>query len=170
VTDDQSDDDLRNEIIVALSRVAYFHNIVGPGPGVCPVCRGPAPETGLCSTCLSTRAALDGATCDNTFFLAYADGHNPGGRSQSAQTMRNYKAVSAPERCVEDVHLLTFFVTWIHDACMQAGEDGGEWDVATFVPSRTPRSGAHPVTGIARNVSRLAADDPASGGPYGSRA
>jgi hypothetical protein len=49
---------------------------------------------------------------------------------------------------------------------MQAAEDGGGGGVATFVPSRTPRSGAHPVTGIARNVSRLAADDPASGGPY----
>jgi len=165
VTDQQSDDDLRNEIVVAASRVAYFHNIASAGSGICGVCRGPAPEPGMCSTCLTTRETLLGATCDYTFFLAYADGYNPGGRTQSVQTMRNYKADPAPERSVEDVHLLTFTTTWIHDPCMRAAENG-DWDVATFVPSRTPRTGPHPVTGIARNVARLAADDPASGGRY----
>ncbi|MEE6140752.1 phosphoribosyltransferase [Mycobacterium sp. 050128] len=165
MTDQQSDDDLRNEIIIATSKVAYFHNIAGPGPGICDVCRGPAPESGICSTCLTTRGTLLGATCDHTFFLAYADGYNPAGRTQSVQTMRNYKADPAPERSVDDVQLLTFTTTWIHDPCMRAAE-GAEWDVATFVPSRTSRTGPHPVTGIARNVARLANDDPASGGKY----
>ena len=164
MTDQQSDDDLRNEIIVALSRVAYFPNIAGPGPGICGVCRGPAPESGLCSTCLTTRETLLGATCDHTFFLAYADGWNPDGWSQSAHTMRQYKE-SAPARSVEDLQWLTFTTTWIHDDCLRAAE-GGEWDVAAFVPSRTPRAGPHPVAGIARNVARLSADDPAKGGKY----
>lgn len=166
MTDQRSDDDdRRNEIIIATSKVAYFHNIADAGSGICHVCRGPAPATGICSTCLTTRETLLGATCDHTFFLTYADGYNPGGRTQSVQTMRNYKADPAPARSVDDVQLLTFTTTWIHDPCMRAAEGAGR-DTATFVPSRTPRTGPHPVTGIARNVARLAKDDPASGGTY----
>ena len=164
MTEQQSDDDLRNEIIVALSRVAYFHNIAGPGPGICGVCRGPATESGICSTCLITRETLLERTCDHTFFLAYADGWNPEGWSQSAHTMRQYKESALPQS-VEDLQWLTFTTTWIHDDCMRVSEGGG-WDVATFVPSRKPRTGPHPVTGIARNVSRLSADDPAKGGKH----
>lgn len=127
---------------------------------------GPAPESGICSVCISTRETLGGATCDHTFFLTYVDGYNPDGLSQSAHTMRQYKAVPPSKRCAEDLQWLTFTATWIHDPCMRAAELGDDWDVATFVPSRAQRIGAHPVAGIARNVARLAADDPARGGPY----
>ncbi|MFV8172435.1 MULTISPECIES: phosphoribosyltransferase family protein [Mycolicibacterium] len=164
MSDRETDAQLRHDIAVALGKVAYFHNIVAVGPGICRVCRGPAPGSDMCSRCQSTEEALGGATCDRTFFLAYADGQNPGGWSQSAQTMRLYKEIPPTELCVEHVHELAFVVTWIHDACMRAA-DGG-WDSATFVPSRTPREGLHPVAGIARNVARLAADDPATGGPH----
>lgn len=163
MTDRQADAQLRHDIAVALGKVAYFHNIAA-GRGICRVCRGPESGSGVCSRCQSTEEALGGATCNRTFFLAYADGQNPGGWSQSAQTMRLYKEIPPTELCVEHVHELAFVVTWIHDACMLA-VDGG-WDAAAFVPSRTPREGLHPVAGIARNVARLAADDPASGGPY----
>lgn len=164
MTERQTDEELRHDISVAMGKVAYFHNIIAVGPGICRVCRGPALDSDVCARCQSTEQTLGGATCDHTFFLAYADGHNPGGWSQSAQTMRLYKDKPPTELCVEHVHELTFVVTWLHDDCMRAA-DGG-WDAAAFVPSRTPREGLHPVTGIARNVSRLAADDPASGGPH----
>ncbi|MGB8403103.1 MAG: phosphoribosyltransferase [Mycobacterium sp.] len=164
MTNPGSDEDLRKEITVALSRAAYFHNIAGPGPGICPVCRGPAPTTGLCSTCSTTQANLHGATCDHTFFLAYADGYNPDAWSQSAHTMRQYKAAPAPQQCVEDVHMLTLTETWLHDPCIRAAEGGGDWDVATYVPSKK-RTGLHPVTGVALNVARIAADDPDDGCP-----
>lgn len=157
---------LRTNIGLALSRVAYFRTIAGPGPGICDVCRGPAPESRLCDVCASTRAVLGGATCDHTFFLAYADGHNPDGRSQSAQTMRQYKAQPPSERNATDVQLLTNTSTGLHDQCMLEAESGQGWDVATFVPSRTPRTVLHPVAGIARNVARLTSDDPARGGPH----
>lgn len=163
MSDPRSGEDLRNEIVVALSRVAYFHNIAGPGPGICPVCRGPGPTAGMCTTCATTEMNLGGDTCDHTLFLAYADGYNPDAWSQSAHTMRSYKAERAPERCVEDVHMLTLASTWVHDNCIRAAESGGEWDVATYVPSRTPRTGRHPVTGIALNVARIAADEDREG-------
>lgn len=165
MTDPRHEAELRSEISGVLGRIAYFHTIVGPGPGICPTCRGPATGT-LCQRCQATDVALNGLTCDHTFFLAYADGHNPGGRSQSAQTMRQYKSESPPQRSVEDVHLLTNLVTALHDGCMRDAEGGREWDAATFVPSRHSHAGGHPVAGIARNVTRLLADDPARGGPY----
>lgn len=165
MTEPQSDEDLSNEISVALSRVAYFHTIAAPGPGICPVCHGPAPGTGQCSTCLTTHTHLGGATCDHTFFLTYADGYHPDAWSQSAHTMRNYKADNAPERCVEDVHMLTFTETWLHDPCIRAAESDGDWDVATYVPSTKPRPQVHPVAAVALNVSRLALDDPTRDGP-----
>ena len=67
MTDRQSDGDLRHDITVALSRVSYFHNIAGHGPGICPVCRGPATGTEMCPTCTTTHANLFGATCNHTF-------------------------------------------------------------------------------------------------------
>lgn len=164
MSDQQTDEELRHDISVAMGKVAYFHNIAAVGPGICRVCRGPALDSDMCSRCRSTEEILGGATCDHTFFLAYADGQNPGGWSQSAQTMRLYKDTPPTALCVDHVHELTFVVTWLHDGCMRTA-DGG-WDAAAFVPSRTPREGLHPVTGIARNVSRLSADDPASGGPH----
>lgn len=91
VIDRQTDAELRHDISVALGKVSYFHNIAAVGPGICRVCRGPALDSDVCPRCQSTEEALGGATCDHTFFLAYADGHNPGGCSQSAQTMRLYK-------------------------------------------------------------------------------
>ncbi|WP_338154538.1 phosphoribosyltransferase [Mycobacteroides chelonae] len=162
-----TDPELLASISVALSRVSYFHTIAGPGPGICNVCRGPAPASGICSRCVANQQALGGATCDRTFFLTYVDGQNPYGRSQSVQTMRMYKeGHPPPKRNVDDVHLLTNTSTGLHDDCMREAENGQGWDVATFVPSRTPRNGLHPVAGIARNVARLLADDPARGGPY----
>lgn len=164
MTDRQTDAELRREVSVAMGKVSYFHNIAAVGPGICRVCRGPALDSDVCPRCQSTEEMLGGSTCDHTFFVAYADGHNPGGWSQSAQTMRLYKQTPPTVLCVEHLHELTFVVTWLHDDCMRAADRG--WDAAAFVPSRTPREGLHPVTGIARNVSRLAADDPASGGPH----
>lgn len=161
-----TDPQLQANIRLALSRVAYFRTILGPGPGICDVCRGPAPQLGLCSVCERTRTVLNGATCNHTFFLAYADGHHPEGRSQSAETMRSYKAQPPTERNKLDVQLLTNMSTAIHDPCMRQAENGLPWDAATYVPSRTPRSGPHPVAGIARNIARLVGDDPARGGPY----
>lgn len=157
MTERESDEVLRNDIAVALSRVAYFHNLAAQGPGVCPVCHGPTPGSGMCSTCLTTQANLQGATCDNTFFLAYADGWHPDAWSQSAHTMRQYKAVHAPQQCIDDVHMLTFTATWVHDPCIRAAEQHQEWDVATYVPSK--RTGLHPVTGVALNIARIAAQD-----------
>jgi len=153
------------EISVAMSRLSYFRNIVGCGPGICAVCCAPAPETGLCARCATTQESLHGATCDHTFFLSYIDGHHPEVWSQSAHTMRQYKADRAPQQCVDDAHMLTLTETWLHDPCIRAAESGGEWDVVTYVPSTTPRTGPHPVTGIAFNVARIAQDDPANGGP-----
>jgi len=72
--------------------------------------------------------------------------------------MRQYKAAWAPAQCVEDVHLLTFTSTWLHDPCIRAAELGGDWDVVTYVPSTKQRPGVHPVTDVALNVARVAAD------------
>ncbi|MCW1823149.1 amidophosphoribosyltransferase [Mycobacterium senegalense] len=146
-----------------LGRVSYFRNIAPAGPGICRVCRQPTPAE-VCSDCQGISRALDGLTCDQTFFLAYADGRNPRGYSQSAKTMRQYKAQPAPKRSVEDVHLLTNIVTWIHDGCIREAEDAAEWDVVTFVPSRNEHPGIHPVSGIALNVARIVGDDPERGG------
>lgn len=162
-----TDPELLANVSVALSKVSYFRTIAGPGPGICNVCRGPAPASGICSRCAANRQALDGATCDHTFFLAYADGQNRDGRSQSAQTVRGYKEGNPPpKRNVDDMHLLTNTSTGLHDDCMREAEGGADWDAATFVPSRKQRAGLHPVAGIARNIARLLADDPARGGPY----
>lgn len=146
-----------------LSRVSYFRNVAGPGPGICGVCRQPT-STQVCGDCQHIHKALDGMTCDHTFFLAYIDGHNPQAYAQSAKTMRQYKAQPAPRRSVEDVHLLTNNMTWIHDECIRDAEGDAEWDVVTFVPSRTKRTEIHPVAEIARNVARIVGDDPARGG------
>lgn len=146
-----------------LGRVSYFRNIAGPGPGICSVCRQPSP-TDVCGDCQYIDRALDGMTCDRTFFLTYVDGYNPQGYTQSAKTMRQYKAHSAPKRLVDDVHLLTNNMTWIHDWCIRDAEDDAEWDVVTFVPSRTERTGLHPVGTVALNVARIVGDDPQRGG------
>ncbi|CPR69854.1 hypothetical protein [Mycobacteroides abscessus] len=146
-----------------LGRVSYFRNIVGPGPGICNVCRQPSP-TDVCGDCQDIERALDGMTCDHTFFLSYIDGHNPQEYAQSAKTMRQYKAHPAPKRLVDDVHLLTNNMTWIHDECIRDAEGDAEWDVVTFVPSRTERTGIHPVSRIALNVARIVGDDPERGG------
>ncbi|OBJ71457.1 phosphoribosyltransferase family protein [Mycobacterium sp. 1274756.6] len=164
MTDWEADAALRHEISVAMGKVSYFHNIAAVSPGICRVCRGPAQDSDACPRCQSTAETLGGATCDHTFFVAYADGRNPGGWSQSAQTMRLYKEIPPTALCVEHLHELMFVVTWIHDDCMRVA-DGG-WDAAAFVPSRTPREGLHPVAAIARNVARLAEDDPATEGPH----
>lgn len=163
MTGSESDEVLRHDITVALSRVAYFHNLAAGGPGICPICHGPAPGTGMCTTCAATQANLLGATCDHTFFLTYADGWHPDAWSQSAHTMRQYKAAHAPQQSVEDVHMLTFTATWIHDGCIRAAEQGRNWDVVTYVPSK--RTGLHPVTGVALNIARIAAQDTAEGTP-----
>lgn len=146
-----------------LSRVSYFRNIAGPGPGICRVCRQPTPME-VCGDCQNIHRALDGMTCDHTFFLTYVDGHNPQAYAQSAKTMRQYKSQPAPKRLVEDVHLLTNNMTWIHDECIKEAENDAEWDVLTFVPSRTERNGMHPVSSVALNVARIVGDDPDRGG------
>lgn len=146
-----------------LSRVSYFRNVAGPGPGICRVCRQPTPVE-VCGDCQSIHHALDGMTCDHTYFLTYVDGYNPQGYTQSAKTMRQYKAQPAPKRSVEDVHLLTNNMTWIHDGCIRDAEDDADWDVVTFVPSRTERTGLHPVGRVALNVARIVGDDPDRGG------
>lgn len=146
-----------------IGRVSYFRNVAGPGPGICRVCRQPTPAQ-VCGDCQTTHQALDGMTCDDTFFLSYADGHNPQAYAQSAKTMRQYKANPARKHLVGDVNVLTNTMTWIHDDCIRESEDGGEWDVVTFVPSRTKRTGIHPVSEIALNVARIVGDDPERGG------
>ncbi|WP_241474148.1 amidophosphoribosyltransferase [Mycolicibacterium neoaurum] len=146
-----------------LSRVSYFRNIAGPGPGICTVCRQPT-TTEVCGACQHIHKALEGLTCDHTFFLAYIDGRHPQEYAQSAKTMRQYKAQPAARRSVEDVQLLTNNMTWIHDECIREAEGDAEWDVVTFVPSRTKRPGIHPVAEIARNVARIVEDDPERGG------
>lgn len=127
------------------------------------MCRQPSPSH-TCGTCSNTEAALDGLTCDHTYFLSYTDGWSPSGRSQSAQTMRLYKSTNPPERSVADVHMLTNIVTWIHDRCMRQAEDGLDWAAATYVPSRTLRVGHHPVARVATTVARLVGDEPDSNG------
>lgn len=161
VTDSNSES--RDSIRVGLSRISYFHNVEPAAPGICNVCRQPSPSP-MCDRCSSTESALDGLTCDHTFFLSYTDGWNPSGRSQSAQTMRLYKSSSPPERSVADVHLLTNIVTWIHDDCMREAEGGQEWDATTYVPSRTPRPGHHPVAKVTTTVARLVGDAPDENG------
>lgn len=155
----------RESIRVGLSRISYFHNVVPAGSGICTVCRQPSPSE-MCGTCALTETALDGRTCDHTFFLSYTDGWNPQGRSQSAQTMRLYKGSHPPERSVADIHLLTNIVTWIHDACIREAEGGQEWDAATYVPSRTPREGHHPIAKVTTNVARLVGDEPSENGDH----
>lgn len=149
----------RDSIRVGLSRISYFHNVTPAGPGTCTVCRQPS-QSEMCDRCTSTKDALDGLTCDYTFFMSYTDGWNPSGRSQSAQTMRLYKSSQPPARSVTDVHLLTNIVTWIHDGCIRDTELGKGWDAATYVPSRTSRVGDHPVSKVTTNVARLVGDEP----------
>lgn len=153
----------RESIRVGLSRISYFRNVTTAGPGICTVCRQPS-RSEMCDRCTSTKDALNGLTCDYTFFMSYTDGWNPTGRSQSAQTMRIYKSSQPPARSVTDVHLLTNVVTWIHDECIREAEEGNGWDAATYVPSRTPRAGDHPISKVTADVARLVGDEPNENG------
>lgn len=146
---------------VVTGRVGGFlRNVYGIGhAGTCDVCRGPATGS-VCAQCSTMRATLDGATCDHTLTLMYAQGEHASGIHQSVHLMQSYKATPPDPRSMDNLRLIINVGTLLHGDCIRQ-ELGHLWDSVTYVPSSRGRSGDHPVRNLARAVSQVA--DPEAG-------